>query len=45
MKGARHVELMGERRSVYRVWMGNPKGKRILERPRCRWKNIKIDLQ
>jgi hypothetical protein len=35
-----------KRRCVYRVWMGNSKGKKTLEGPRCRWENIiKIDLQ
>jgi len=37
---------MGERRGVYRVLMGKPKGKRPLGRPRSRWEdNIKMDLQ
>jgi hypothetical protein len=37
---------MGERRGVYRVLVGKPKGKRPLERPRHRWEdNIKMDLQ
>jgi hypothetical protein len=37
---------MGERRSVYRVLVGKPRGKRPLGRPRLRWENnIKIDLQ
>jgi hypothetical protein len=37
---------MGERRGVYRVLMGKPKGKIPLARPRRRWENnIKIDLQ
>jgi hypothetical protein len=37
---------MGERRGVYRVLVGNPKGKRPLGRTRRRWKNnIKMDLQ
>ena len=41
-----HVTLMGERRGVHRVLVGKPKGKRPLERPRCRWEdNIKMDLQ
>jgi hypothetical protein len=30
---------MGEERIVYRVLFGNPKGKRPLERPMCRWEN------
>jgi len=37
---------MGERRAVYRVFVGKPEGKRPLEKPRCRWEdNIKMDLQ
>ena len=37
---------MGERRGVYRVWVGKPEGKRPLGRPRRRWEdNIKMDLQ
>jgi hypothetical protein len=37
---------MGERRGVYRVWVGKPEGKRPLGRPRRRWKdNIKMDFQ
>jgi hypothetical protein len=36
---------MGERRGEYRVLVGKPEGKRLLERPRRRWEdNIKIDL-
>ena len=37
---------MGERRGVYRVLVGKPKGKKPLGRPRRRGKdNIKMDLQ
>ena len=37
---------MGERRGVYRVFVGKPEGKRPLGRPRRRWEaNIKMDLQ
>jgi hypothetical protein len=37
---------MGERRGIYKVLMGKPKGKRPLERSRHTWKdNIKMDLQ
>jgi hypothetical protein len=37
---------VGERRSVYRVLVGRPKGKRPLRRPRHRWEdNIKMDLR
>jgi hypothetical protein len=37
---------VGEGRGVYRVLVGNPEGKRPLERPRNRWEdNIKLDLR
>jgi hypothetical protein len=37
---------MGEGRGVYRVLVGKPEGKRLLERPRHRWEdNIRMDLQ
>ena len=37
---------MEERRGVYRVLVGKPKGKRLLGRTRRRWEdNIKMDLQ
>jgi hypothetical protein len=37
---------MGERRGVYRVFVGKPEGKRPLGRPRRRWEDsIKMDLQ
>jgi hypothetical protein len=46
MRGARHVARMGEGRSVYRVLVGKPEGKRSLGRPGCRWEdNIKLDLR
>jgi len=46
MRWAGHVSRMGERRGVYRILVGKPKGKRPLRRPRCRWEdNIKMDLQ
>jgi hypothetical protein len=36
---------MAEGRSVYRILVGKPEGKRPLGRPRRRWKgNIKMDL-
>jgi len=41
-----HVARMGERRSIYRVLVGKPEGKRPFGRPRHRWEdNIKMDLQ
>jgi hypothetical protein len=37
---------MGERSGVYRVLVGEPRGKRPLGKPRHRWEdNIKMDLQ
>ena len=46
MRCAGHVARMGEGRSVYRVLVGKPEGKRPLGRPRRRWEdNIKMDLQ
>ena len=37
---------IGEGRSVHRVLVGKPEGKRSLGRPRRRWEdNIKVDLQ
>jgi hypothetical protein len=41
-----HVAHMGVGRNVYRVLVGNPKGKRPLERPRCRCEDgLKMDLR
>jgi hypothetical protein len=39
MRWAGHVARMGERRSVYRVLVGRPEGKRPLGRPSRRWEN------
>jgi hypothetical protein len=40
-----HVACILEERSVYRVLMGKPEGKRPLERPRHRWEDgIRMDL-
>jgi hypothetical protein len=36
---------MGEKRKVYRLFVGKPEGKRPLGRPRRRWVyNIRVDL-
>jgi hypothetical protein len=41
-----HVARMGEGRSVYRVSVWRPEGKRPLGRSRHRWRdNIKMDLR
>jgi hypothetical protein len=38
--------ISSRRRSMYRVLVGKPEGKRPLERTRQRWEdNIKMDLQ
>jgi hypothetical protein len=38
-----HVARMGEKRKMYRLLVGKPKGKRPLRRPRCRWVyNVKV---
>jgi hypothetical protein len=37
---------MGEERSVYRVLVGKPGGKRPLGRPRCKWEDgIRVKLR
>jgi hypothetical protein len=37
---------MGEGRNVYRVLVGKPEGKRLLERPRRRWEDgLKVGLR
>jgi hypothetical protein len=46
MKWAGHVACIGEGRSVYRVLVGRPKGKRLFKKTRCRLEdNIKMDLR
>ena len=41
-----HVARMEDRRGIFRVLVGKPKGKRSLGGPRRRWENyIKMDLQ
>ena len=41
-----HVACMGEKRGVYRIFVGKSEGKRTLGRPRRRCDdNIKMDLQ
>jgi hypothetical protein len=45
MRWAGHVACM-EERSVYRILVGRPEGKRPLERSRRRWEdNIKMDFK
>ena len=46
MRWTGHVARMGERRGVYRVWVGKREGKRPVGRLRRRWEdNINMDLQ
>jgi hypothetical protein len=46
MRWAVHVACIGERRGLYRVFVGKSEGKRSLGRLRLRWKdNIKMDLR
>jgi len=46
VRWAGHVASTGERRGVWRVWVGKPEGKKALGRPRHRWDdNIKMDFQ
>jgi hypothetical protein len=45
MRWAEHVELIGEKRNAYRLFVGKPEGKRPLGRPSRRWMdNIRMDL-
>jgi hypothetical protein len=45
MRWASHVVRIVDKRNVYRLFVGMPKGKRPLGRPRHRWiDNIKLDL-
>jgi len=46
MRWAGNVARMGEERGLYRVFLGEPDGRRPLGRPRRRWVvNIRMDLQ
>jgi hypothetical protein len=41
-----HVARMGERRGVFRVFLGKPEGNRPLRTPWRRWENnVKMDFQ
>jgi hypothetical protein len=38
--------MHGRDANVYKMLVGRPEGKRLLERPRCKWKNnIKMYLE
>jgi hypothetical protein len=45
IRWAGHVAGMEEGRNLYRVLVGKPEGKRLLERPRHRRDGIKMDLR
>jgi hypothetical protein len=46
MRWAGHAACLGESRGIYRVLVRKPKGKKPLERLRCKWEdNINVDLQ
>ena len=46
MRWDEHVARIGERRGLYKVFVGKSEGKRLPGRPRRRWEdNIKMDLQ
>jgi hypothetical protein len=46
MRWAEYVAPLGKKRNAYRILVGEPEGKRQLERPRRRWvKNIKMYLR
>jgi hypothetical protein len=46
IRWAGHLARMWEKRNVYRLLVGKPKGKRPLGRPRHRWVyNIRMDLE
>jgi hypothetical protein len=45
MRWVEHVARMGQKRTAYKLLLGNPEGKRPLGRPRLRWMaNIKMGL-
>jgi hypothetical protein len=46
MRWTGHVARMRGKRNVYRTLVGTQEGKKLLEKPRCRWlENIKMDLR
>jgi hypothetical protein len=46
MTWAGHLARLREKRNAYRILVGNPEGKRLLGRQRCRWvDNTKTDLR
>jgi hypothetical protein len=46
MRGAGHAARIVEKRNAYKIFVGKPKEKRLLGRPRRRWvDSIKMDLR
>jgi hypothetical protein len=46
MRWAWHIARVGEKRNAYRILVGKPEGKRLLERPRRWWvDNNKVNLR
>jgi hypothetical protein len=46
MRWVGYVAQMGKNRNAYRIFVGNPEGKKPLGRPRRTWvDNIKLDLR
>jgi hypothetical protein len=45
IRWAEYVAGKSKRRNEYKVLVGKPERKRPLEKPRTRWKNIKMDLK
>jgi hypothetical protein len=46
MKWVGYVARKGHKKGASRIFVEKPVGKRLLERPRCKWEdNIKIGLQ
>jgi hypothetical protein len=44
MRMAAHAARMGQKRNVYRIFVGKPEGKRPLGRPRRKWADNWTDL-
>jgi hypothetical protein len=45
MRWAGHVALMGEKRNVYKIFVGKPEEKKLLRRLFHRWEDcIRMDL-
>jgi hypothetical protein len=46
IRRAGHVASMGDKRKVYKVFVGKPEGKRPLRKPRRRWEDgIRMNLR